>query len=286
MKKIISGIYSINNKINNKIYIGSSKNIINRWQKEHLPSLKKNKHYSKHLQRAWNKYGENNFEFKIIEECKKELLVEKEGYWIENYKSWDRKYGYNLNRFINNKTILHEETLKKMSQNKKEHWQLIKKNNYEGENLGFIKYKFTPEKIKEIKTLRENGLSCDEISKEIDISNTQYYRLNNKDGKYNSKNIKRKKYNVMNNEIKEKAIELRSKGKTWKEIANELGTSRGLFYIHNLALKQPNMVRKKMTDEILNIVIKLRKEGKLWDEISKEVGFCKNTLRKYYEPQN
>lgn len=55
-------IYCIKNIINNKIYIGSAKNFRIR-RNLHLLQLKKNKHHSIVLQRAWNKYGENNFEF-------------------------------------------------------------------------------------------------------------------------------------------------------------------------------------------------------------------------------
>jgi group I intron endonuclease len=61
-----SGIYSITNIINNKIYIGSAKSFSNRWNK-HKSDLMANRHHSNHLQNAWNMYKPNNFEFKIIE---------------------------------------------------------------------------------------------------------------------------------------------------------------------------------------------------------------------------
>jgi group I intron endonuclease len=61
-----SGIYKIINKINGKYYLGSTKNFKNRW-KRHIKALKNNTHINKHLQNAWNKYGENSFEFTIIE---------------------------------------------------------------------------------------------------------------------------------------------------------------------------------------------------------------------------
>jgi len=60
------GIYVIRNLINDKIYIGSSVNIKKRFC-QHRNSLKKNKHHNKYLQRSWNKYGEENFEFVVIE---------------------------------------------------------------------------------------------------------------------------------------------------------------------------------------------------------------------------
>lgn len=64
-KSKISGVYQIQNKINSHKYIGSSVNIDRRWR-EHKNALRKNSHHSSYLQRAWNKYGESNFEFKIL----------------------------------------------------------------------------------------------------------------------------------------------------------------------------------------------------------------------------
>lgn len=67
------GIYKITNKINKKIYYGSSKNIKKRWT-DHIGKLKKNKHANILLQRSWNKYGEINFSFEIVELCDIENL--------------------------------------------------------------------------------------------------------------------------------------------------------------------------------------------------------------------
>lgn len=63
--KKISGIYAIINKINNKIYIGSSCDIGGRiyW---HLNYLKNNRHHNDKLQNAWNKYGKDNFYINIV----------------------------------------------------------------------------------------------------------------------------------------------------------------------------------------------------------------------------
>lgn len=93
---IMIGIYIIKNKINNKCYIGKSINIENRLQYGHLKLLNNNKHYNKYLQDSWNKYGNINFEFNIVEECKEKELNQKEKYWINYYKSNDREHGYNL----------------------------------------------------------------------------------------------------------------------------------------------------------------------------------------------
>lgn len=75
------GIYQIINTINNKKYIGSSKNIQARWTR-HRRELKQNKHHSFYLQRAYNLYGESSFKYEIIEECNLVILLEKEKIWI------------------------------------------------------------------------------------------------------------------------------------------------------------------------------------------------------------
>lgn len=86
----ICGIYKITNKINNKCYIGQSKNILKRWKTEY-----KWYHINKHLQSAFKKYGIENFDFEIIEECQPDLLNEREQFWITVYNSFDRNFGYN-----------------------------------------------------------------------------------------------------------------------------------------------------------------------------------------------
>lgn len=80
-----SGIYQIINTKNKKSYIGSSNNLIRR-KKDHFRTLKKNKNHSILLQRAWNKYGEDAFEFKILILCKIEDLFEIEQYFVDKYK--------------------------------------------------------------------------------------------------------------------------------------------------------------------------------------------------------
>jgi len=92
MKRKI-GIYKIRNIINGKVYVGSSVNITKRWY-DHKSNLRLNKSKSKKLQQAYIKYGEDNFLFEIIEECSKELLIEREQYWMDTNDSY--KNGYNL----------------------------------------------------------------------------------------------------------------------------------------------------------------------------------------------
>ena len=60
------GIYKITNLKNNKGYIGQSSDIKKRWR-NHKFELKNNIHNNPYLQNAFNKYGEEAFEFRIIE---------------------------------------------------------------------------------------------------------------------------------------------------------------------------------------------------------------------------
>ena len=97
MKKV-SGVYQIKNTINNKLYIGSSVNIKLRLQK-HMSELRRGVHSNKHLLESFMKYGENNFEFSILEEVKDlNLLIPKEQYYLDLFKSYDNKNGYNLRK--------------------------------------------------------------------------------------------------------------------------------------------------------------------------------------------
>lgn len=92
----ISCIYKITNTINGKIYIGQTNNFYRR-MREHKNLLNANKHFNRHLQYAWNKYGEENFTFEMIEECEIDKLNEKEMYWIKKLHAASNRYGYNIN---------------------------------------------------------------------------------------------------------------------------------------------------------------------------------------------
>ena len=85
--KKTSGVYAISNTINNNSYVGSSIDMGKR-HSQHIRHLRNNTHINKHLQHAWNKYGEDNFTFTIIEDCAciKEILLEKEQYYLDTLK--------------------------------------------------------------------------------------------------------------------------------------------------------------------------------------------------------
>lgn len=85
------GIYKIQNLINGKIYIGQSVHIQTRFN-QHKNEAKNGN--TRPLYNAIRKYGIENFSFEIIEECSKEMLNEREIYWIKKYDSFHN--GYNL----------------------------------------------------------------------------------------------------------------------------------------------------------------------------------------------
>ena len=80
------GIYKITNRVNGKCYIGQSQDIATRFR-EHRYLLRQNKYGNRKIQNAWNKYGEENFIFEILEECMIEELDEKEIKYIKEYDS-------------------------------------------------------------------------------------------------------------------------------------------------------------------------------------------------------
>lgn len=90
-----SGIYTITNVINNKIYVGYAINFKRRWA-QHLSEFKTNKHSNSYLKKAFDKYGINSFKFEILVECGIEFLASEEHYWSTILKTHNRDYGYNL----------------------------------------------------------------------------------------------------------------------------------------------------------------------------------------------
>lgn len=92
-KEILIGIYQILNLVNGKCYVGSSSNIQNRWG-QHLHLLRLNKHKNKKLQNAWLKYGENEFQFVILEKCQNSELILNEQKHIDITKCV--LFGYNI----------------------------------------------------------------------------------------------------------------------------------------------------------------------------------------------
>lgn len=90
-----SGVYTITNLINNKIYVGSTNSFVRRFN-DHKRDLIFNKHKNNYLQKSVNKHGIENFIFEILEECDVKLKLGLEQYWMNMLNSANEKYGYNL----------------------------------------------------------------------------------------------------------------------------------------------------------------------------------------------
>lgn len=89
------GIYCVHNLINDKRYIGQSVNVEGRLWEHKTGYEDPVRHTNRHLQNSIKKYGVDNFEFIVLEECTRETLNEREMYWIAYYKSNEHEYGYN-----------------------------------------------------------------------------------------------------------------------------------------------------------------------------------------------
>jgi len=91
------GIYIIENVVNGKKYLGSSKEIEKRFRR-HKKDLKNGNHHNIYLQRSWNKYGESNFIFTCIKECDINSLLDVEQEYLNEIFKTDssKKYFYNI----------------------------------------------------------------------------------------------------------------------------------------------------------------------------------------------
>jgi group I intron endonuclease len=101
----MKGVYSITNNTNGCAYIGSTaKSITRRWD-FHRSMLKRDVHHNKHLQHAWNKYGEGSFNLLVLEEMSgtPEKILQHEQAWLDFHRmSGDV---YNLVFHVTNTTL-------------------------------------------------------------------------------------------------------------------------------------------------------------------------------------
>ncbi len=112
------GIYGIRNMVNGKWYVGQGVDVYAR-KRQHFCLLKYSKHCNDYLQKSFSKYGLSNFEFRILEETPEDILDARERFWILNYRSNERNYGYNLDSGGNLNKRHSIETKKKISKARK-----------------------------------------------------------------------------------------------------------------------------------------------------------------------
>lgn len=182
------GIYKIVNKTSNKIYVGSSVDVKRRWS-QHISQLRSGKHQNQHLQFSWNKYGEDSFDFVIVEECPLDMdfIIEREQFWVDSLKSYDGVFGYNVCECVKNPMVGRSHsaaTRKKISNinagrvHSLETRAKVSERTSGENNPMFGRYrggeegpraKLTWEKVIEIRRLRSEGVSCSKIANDFGV---------------------------------------------------------------------------------------------------------------------
>lgn len=84
-QEVVTGVYEIRCIHNGRRYIGSAANFSSRWRL-HYTQLETGTHHSRHLQRSWNKYGESGFVFRVVEQCDRASIIEREQHYIDTLK--------------------------------------------------------------------------------------------------------------------------------------------------------------------------------------------------------
>jgi group I intron endonuclease len=264
-----SGIYQIRNLVNGKVYVGSAVNIERRLYR-HKYQLHNNKHDNEYLQRSWNKYGENIFAFEVLEFVKDaEVLLEREQYWLDLFKSYVRENGYNICPKAGNSsgTRHSEETKRLIGQRSKE------RNAVEVMNKT-LKRNNIQRKPRKKKPLKEG---CSSINTKIDYQQAKLIKLLLRDT-----NLLHVEISELVNATKDIVTNI-NLNKTWKHVKitpndnlNEELLEKVDFIKENRIVKYKP---KKLTDEEVCEIKRLCAEGKVYrKEIAKMFGIGKTLL--------
>ena len=112
-------VYLVTCLFNGGFYVGSTKNFAKR-KAIHVSTLRSKKHHNKHMQAAWNKYGDHRFVFHLLEAVPDVAgLIEREQWWMDAMKA--TSFGYNVmpNARSSAGRKMSDEARAKMSQRKK-----------------------------------------------------------------------------------------------------------------------------------------------------------------------
>lgn len=213
-----SGIYKITNSINGKFYIGSAKDIDDRWE-THRQHLRGNYHINPKLQNAWNKYGEDKFMFELFEEtcADQQILFAREQHYLNTLKPYERDIGYNIcPTAMGGDNITHnpnrEEFIKKM--------KIITA----GENNGMYGKSHSEDAIEKQKEKAEGRYTLQwfierrGVREGTNLYNTRRIMLSNRKITYSHPNInKGRQLSPMSEESKLKISETKEKMKTQKK---------------------------------------------------------------------
>lgn len=160
-------IYKIENLINKKVYIGQTVKKPQRRFQAHRSLLKRNIHDNDHLQKAWNRYGEENFKFEIIENYPLHELDNIEIELISKYRKINKCY--NLESGGNSQKELSESTKNKLSKSIKD----LHENNKE------YRLKFLEGRARKIICINTGGIynSIVEASEDFNINYTNIHQV-------------------------------------------------------------------------------------------------------------
>jgi group I intron endonuclease len=79
------GVYVIKQLSTGRLYVGSSVNVSRR-EYQHFLTLRNGTHFNKFLQRAFDKYGESDFEFILLGRNETIELLDDEQFWIDKLR--------------------------------------------------------------------------------------------------------------------------------------------------------------------------------------------------------
>lgn len=96
----ICGVYIIKSLESGRVYIGSSKRVRARIAR-HVKLLNNRKHHNDDMIGEWEKFGEDSFEFSLIEECNEDMLRVREFMWCKKYDVFNPLNGFNKNLPVN-----------------------------------------------------------------------------------------------------------------------------------------------------------------------------------------
>lgn len=159
-----TGIYKIRNVWTGDCYIGSAKSFITRWQR-HRKDLRKGKHHSQYLQRAWDKYGENSFVFGVIEYT--DQLCDRENYFLRLERPVYNMCPEAYSQVGRKLSDVHVQKLKKYAQ---QHGSRPPKETYEGRYLSVVMLNY--ETLQPIQTFKSLSEACFHIGKDYTYVST------------------------------------------------------------------------------------------------------------------